>query len=112
MKRLGNFTLKHDLGLLIKKKRLEKGFTQQYLGETTGLNRSTISLIENGVRFPSYESLDLIANGLGNALDEFLLYLETEEYDIKERLSYLTKKLMETGDEDKIFSIIRFIETL
>lgn len=44
--------------------RKEAGYTQEKLGELTGLDRTYISGIERGVRNPSIRNIDRIARAL------------------------------------------------
>ena len=49
-------TLKGDDKLLnLKKLRVEKGYTQEYVAEKCGVLRSTISMVETDVNKPSVE---------------------------------------------------------
>ena len=52
------------IGKLVKQYRLEAGYTQERLGEITGLDRTYISGIERGVRNPSIKTLDKLAKAL------------------------------------------------
>ncbi len=55
---------KKTLGMLIKKKRKEKGMKQIQMSEVTKLSRNYISDIENGRYTPSVEALSKIATCL------------------------------------------------
>lgn len=50
---------------LIKKHRVEQGFTQTQLCEATGISISTLKKYETGVRHPKAEQLKRIAEALG-----------------------------------------------
>jgi transcriptional regulator with XRE-family HTH domain len=64
------------LGLEIQRRRTEKGWSQEYLAEITGLHRTYISQLERGLKSPSVRVLSLIANALGVTMSEFLQAVE------------------------------------
>ena len=55
----------------IRELRKAKGLDQKTLAQRTGLNRSYISLLENGKKTAAVSSLSRIANALGVRLGEF-----------------------------------------
>jgi len=68
--------LTKKFGALVKKLRLERGLSQERLGELCGLHRNYIGAIERAERTPSIVSADKLAKTLGTALSE--LFSETE----------------------------------
>ena len=64
------------LGLEIQRRRTEKGWSQEYLAEITGLHRTYISQLERGLKSPSVRVFSLITNALGVAMSEFLEAVE------------------------------------
>jgi transcriptional regulator with XRE-family HTH domain len=64
------------LGLEIQHLRTEKGWSQEYLAEMTGLHRTYISQLERGLKSPSVRVLSHIANALGVTMSEFLRVVE------------------------------------
>lgn len=68
--------LTKKFGALVKKLRLERGLSQERLGESCGLHRNYIGAIERAERTPSIVSADKLAKALGTTLSE--LFLETE----------------------------------
>lgn len=54
-----------DLGLAIRTRRKELGYTQQYLSETTGLSTSFLSNLENGKETAEIGKAILVVNILG-----------------------------------------------
>lgn len=52
------------LGRKIRERRHELGYSQEKLGELTGLDRTYISGIERGVRNPSLKNIEKIAKAL------------------------------------------------
>lgn len=64
------------LGLEIQRRRTEKGWSQEYLAEITGLHRTYISQLERGLKSPSVRVLSHITTGLGVTMSEFLKAVE------------------------------------
>lgn len=62
--------LQDKIGQRIKEFRLLKGLDQQTLAQRAGLERSYISLIENGKKMAAVSTLALIADGLGVGVGE------------------------------------------
>ena len=78
------------LGNRIKEKREEQGFTQEQLGEATGLSSVHISFVENGKRKPSLHSLLQICNVLGITMYELLVGNQpSSNKDYQSDLSFL-----------------------
>lgn len=63
---------KKALGLLIKKKRMENGYTQQELAAMIGIQPKSIFFIERGVNYPASENIFALAKILDLSLDEFI----------------------------------------
>lgn len=61
-----------DIGQRIKKKRIEKGLTQEKLSELIGVGPSHMSHIESGSTVPSFEVFIAILNALQCSADELL----------------------------------------
>ena len=66
-----------NIGKAIKQLRWENYLSQRELAEKCGINNSTLSLIENGIREPSSKSLKKIAEAL--RLEVSGIYLKAEE---------------------------------
>ncbi len=64
------------LGLEIQHRRTEKGWSQEYLAEMTGLHRTYISQLERGLKSPSVRVLSHITNALGVTMSEFIRVVE------------------------------------
>ena len=64
------------LGLEIQRRRTEKGWSQEYLAEVTGLHRTYISQLERGLKSPSVRVLSYITNALDITMGEFLRAVE------------------------------------
>ena len=64
------------LGLEIQRRRVEQGWSQEYLAEVTGLHRTYISQLERGLKSPSIRVLSHITNALGISMSKFLEVVE------------------------------------
>lgn len=58
------------LGNRVREQRLLRGYSQEKLAEKCGFDRTYISLIERGLRNPSYINLLKLAKGLGISVSE------------------------------------------
>lgn len=67
---MARLSAQQKLGKQVRQFRKEKGWTQEKLGEETGLDRTYISDIERGVRNPSLKSLQKLAKALGATVSE------------------------------------------
>ena len=73
-------TLKKNLGAQIRKLRKHRKYTQEQFAEMVGIDTKNISKIENGINYPSAQTLSAIAKAL-----------EVEEYELflfKNKISY------------------------
>lgn len=64
------------LGLEIQRRRIEKGWSQEYLAEVTGLHRTYISQLERGLKSPSVRVMNHITNALGLTMSDFFQAVE------------------------------------
>lgn len=91
-------------GKRIKELREAEGFTQEQLAEKVGLEYQTISRIETGYYFTSYENLEKIARALNTNIhdlfdyEHFYIDVEKQIYDIlktfdRKALEYVLKFL-------------------
>jgi len=64
------------LGQEIQRRRAEKGWSQEYLAEITGLHRTYISQLERGLKSPSIRVLNHITRALEVRMSEFLKTVE------------------------------------
>lgn len=64
------------LGQEIQRRRAEKGWSQEYLAEVTGLHRTYISQLERGLKSPSIRVLSHITGALEVKMSEFLKGVE------------------------------------
>ena len=75
---------KNQLATRIKELRNQKGISQEFLAEESGLSLRTIQRIENGETNPTGESLKRLANALNVNPDELI------DWSIKEDQKFLT----------------------
>jgi transcriptional regulator with XRE-family HTH domain len=75
---------KSQLATRVKGLRTQKGMSQEFLAEESGLSLRTIQRIENGESNPTGESLKRLANALNVNPDEIM------DWSIKEDIKYLT----------------------
>lgn len=76
---------KNYLAIRVKELRLQRGMSQEFLAEESGLSLRTIQRIEKGESNPTGESLKLLSNALNVSPDELI------DWSMKEDKSYLTK---------------------
>jgi transcriptional regulator with XRE-family HTH domain len=76
--------LEQILGRELQRCRQEKGWSQEYLAEVTGLHRTYISQLERGLKSPSVRVLSHITNALGLRMSEFFSSVE-ESLSVNER---------------------------
>ena len=93
---------KETLGCRIRKIRLERGYTQQQLGEKTGLGNVYLGEIERGLKMPSLNSFIKILEALDVSADYILRDELTSGskyiYDeLTEKLQALTPKQRKTA---------------
>ena len=114
MKRIINVETKvrNNLGQVIQKARIEKGVSQEQLSNETGITRTFLSLVENGRRFPSYDTLRRISSFLGKDLNGLLIRAKLDDYDKDFRLTSLLMKLVESKDEEKLARLADFAKSL
>jgi transcriptional regulator with XRE-family HTH domain len=72
------------LALRVKKLRNQRGMSQEFLAEKSGLSLRTIQRIEKGASNPTGESLKRLSNALNVSPDELI------DWSIKEDKKYLT----------------------
>jgi transcriptional regulator with XRE-family HTH domain len=70
--------LTQRFGALIRRLRLQKGLSQERLGELSGLHRNYIGAVERAERTPSIVAADTLAKALGTTLGNVFAELERE----------------------------------
>ena len=74
----------NHLAQIVKRLRIKKGMSQEFIAEESGLSLRTIQRIENGESNPTGESLKRIASALNVTPDDIM------DWSIKEDKKYLT----------------------
>lgn len=74
-------TIKKVLGKRIRVLRLEMGLSQEAFADKCGIDRTYISGIERGVRYPTLVVICAISDGLEMDLSHFFLFDDSEEKD-------------------------------
>ncbi len=69
---MARLSTQQKIGKKVKTLRTQNRWTQEKLGEYTGLDRTYISDIERGVRNPSVKSLEKIAKALKVKISEII----------------------------------------
>ena len=67
------------LGNRLRELRKEKGMNQGQLADLAGINRSYLSMVENGFANPSLDVIDKLARSLGSNISELLSCLSDSE---------------------------------
>jgi transcriptional regulator with XRE-family HTH domain len=67
------------IGDRIRNFRIEKGFSQEYLGELSELHRTYIGEIERGEANATIESLEKVASALGITIQQLFRYSEASD---------------------------------
>jgi transcriptional regulator with XRE-family HTH domain len=57
--------LRRHVGANLRRERMARGWSQEYLAERAGLDRRTVGSIENATRSPLFDHLALLADALG-----------------------------------------------
>lgn len=65
-----------EFGALVRRLRLQKGLSQERLGELSGLHRNYIGAVERAERTPSIVAADRLAKALGTTLAHLFAELE------------------------------------
>jgi transcriptional regulator with XRE-family HTH domain len=100
------------IGKKIELSRREMGLTQIDLSEKTGIERTTISLYENGkVKKIGLENLTKIANAVGKPLTFFAEDGREEDigYEFMHNYQHLLK-ILATMDKEKIQALITLLQ--
>lgn len=61
---MGTDSLQQRFGLIVRDRRLKRGFSQERLADLAGLHRTYVSLLERGLRMPSLFVIAKLAEAL------------------------------------------------
>ena len=96
-------------GQLIKKKRREKGYTQQDLAAMIGIQPKSISFIERGINLPASENIFALAKILDLSLDEFIFGYS--KFDANFCIEDINDLLNSLSDDDRNI-VVATVKTL
>lgn len=97
----------------LKKLRLEKGMSQEYLADEARVSLRTIQRIENNESKPTGETLKRVAQALGVDLNIFIEKSVTSGIkDLNSAIIYLKQQLSKTNDQEGIKTLNKFIHIL
>jgi len=65
-------------GLVLRRIRNEKGFSQEELSDLSGFHRTYLSLLERGRKTPSLDTCERLSKALGLQMHDFVLLIEEE----------------------------------
>ena len=99
-----------NFGKQVKKLREAKGLNQEQLAELVGLEYQTISRIETGFYFTSYENLEKIAKALEVKLKDLFDY--NDETCSKEDLIKCLNSSISTLEKEKLVILKKIIDLL
>ena len=68
------------IGSRIKEARKKAGLSQETLADSIHVNRSYLSLVENGKSSPTFEFLDKVASGLSLQVEDLVLGQQISDY--------------------------------
>lgn len=100
--------MKRKFGNRLRELRIQKGYTQEKLSESIGIQPENYSRIENGLAFPKPENIEKISNVLNIEIAELFLFKQTNNYD--EILKTVIDKLK--NDEEITMVVYRFLKSM
>lgn len=97
------------IGMRIKQRRKELGFTQEQFAEMLNVSVNYISTIERGASFPRYDKLIMILNTLQTSADS--IFCDVVNYSGGFKASMLSDELEELPPEEqkRIREIVEFL---
>ena len=96
-----------NIGRRIREVRRELGLSQEDLAEKIGMNRSYLSLVENGRSSPTFEFIERVSGGLGIDIRSLILGEKFEKYeDDVGNESWIYPGLKELLSDDDIMIIM------
>jgi len=101
--------LKIDLGKRIQYLRKQKDMTQETLGNIIGIDSKNVSKIENGINYPTAETLSAIAEALNVEFYELFLFDRKITYD--EMKNEIIKELDNKNSVIALYKIVLKMKT-
>ena len=77
------------VGFNIKRLRQRKGLSQEEMAEMLSLSKNYISLLENGIKFPSADTLSKLSSVLDTECSVFFVDSASDAKNISSRITYL-----------------------
>ncbi len=90
-------------GAYVRKHRIEKGMTQQELGEIIGITAKSIGFIERGENFPTQVNMFKLAEVLDMSMDEFIYGYKF--FDAELSIQELNEMLKDLSPQDQTLMI-------
>lgn len=101
-----------NIGLVIREKRIAKGLSQSELGKQANITRTFLNQIEVGYKRPSLNTFEVIADRLGENVVDLINEAKDGNGDPRIRLAYLLGRLIKSGDDEKVNSLLQFAHSL
>ena len=98
-----------SFGKRIKKLRESKGYTQEQLAEIVGLEYQTISRIETGMYFTSYDTLTKMSEAFSVPIRDLFDYVEVSS---REELVKNIKSALDTCNDEELEFVYSFLMNL
>ena len=104
--------IKQELGLKIKRMRINRGLTQEQLAERVDVSQRTMSGIEIGENFVTAETLDKIIFALNTTSEELFSteHLKEPEFLVKEIQNYLNLISSNPQKLETLYNIVKSLK--
>ncbi len=81
-------------GAYLRKLRIEKGFTQEQLAENADISVSFLGGIERGLKSPTLETVQKLANALNTSISKLMTFEQKEASDKETQLNKLINEFV------------------
>jgi len=104
--------IKQELGLKIKRMRINRGLTQEQLAEKVDVSQRTMSGIEIGENFVTAETLDKIINALNTTSEELFAteHLKDSEFLIQQIQNYIKSISQNPQKLETLYNIVKSLK--
>lgn len=104
--------IKKELGIKIKRMRINRGLTQEQLAEMVDVSQRTMSGIEIGENFVTAETLDKIIKALNTTSEELFAtdHLKDSEILIKEIQDYINLISNNSQKLETLYNIVKSLK--